>query len=231
MLETSKRRFLDIVASIYIYNEHRGYRSIDRVKAAVETRHPGEHAFIAAIAKHRRDERKHYLMFKRYFEKRGTMPYRVDRTCGHIDKLIHLTFGCAIDDLDTGAIAGDARLFDKLCRIIMITEIRGMNQLDVLLENRLVRSDPELVRIYEVIRRDEPSHWRPYRDWLTAHGDCQPTMSERAADAAVHASLVLVKVPALFLNPNLLRRDDWLDAGEDAPAPRAHREPIALPAA
>ncbi len=218
MFHKLERRFLDIVASIYIYNEHRGYQSIDRVIEAVMSRHPGETDFIAEIAKHRRDERKHYLMFRRYFEKRGVMPFKVDRTCGHIDKLIGLTFGSGIDDLDTDAVAADERLFDKLCRIIMITEIRGMNQLDVLLENRLVKSDPDLVRIYKVIRRDEPSHWRPYRDWLIAHGDAKPKLGERLADALVHASLVLFKVPALFLNPALLRRTDWLDASESASA-------------
>lgn len=214
MLEALQRRLLDILASIYIYNEHRGYRSIDRVIEAVEMRHPEEKQFLADIAKHRRDERKHYLMFRRYFESRGYFPYLVDKTCGHIDKLIRLTFGCGIDQLDTNAVAADERQFEKLCRIIMITEIRGMNQLDVLLENRAVRSDLNLVRIFEVIRRDEPSHWRPYKNWLEEHGDSKPRLSERAADAFVHASLVLAKVPALFFSPTLKRRTEWLDHDE-----------------
>ena len=34
MLAWYRRRWLDLVASIYIYNEHRGYSSIDRVLAA-----------------------------------------------------------------------------------------------------------------------------------------------------------------------------------------------------
>ena len=39
-------------------------------------------------------------MFRRYFEAMGTMPYHVDNTCGHIDRLIRLMFGCGIDELD-----------------------------------------------------------------------------------------------------------------------------------
>jgi hypothetical protein len=211
MLKKAKRRFLDILASIYIYNEHRGYSSLDRVLQAVYARHPDATKFIADVEKHRSDERKHYLMFRRYFEARGYMPYQVDKTCGHIDRLIRLTFGCTIDELDTDAVTADAGLFFKLCRIIMITEIRGMNQLDVLLENRLVTSDDRLRKIFQVIRRDEPSHWLPYRDWLRDHDGGEPTRAERAADFWVHLSLVLVKTPALFLNPSLRRRTTWQD--------------------
>ncbi len=208
------RRFLDVLASIYIYNEHRGYSSIDRVLQSVRARHPDADWFVAAVEKHRRDERKHYLMFKRYFEGLGRMPFDVDKSCGHIDRLIAMTFGCGIDDLDTDEVTQSDELFFRLCRIIMITEIRGMNQLDVLLEDRMVRDDPELVRIFKVIRKDEPSHWEPYRDWLGRHGGGVPRWNERAADWAVHKSLVFWKVPSLLVRPNLRRRDDWHDAGE-----------------
>lgn len=214
MLESAQRRFLDILSSIYIYNEHRGYRSIDRVLQAVKARHPGERAFIDAVEKHRRDERKHYLMFRRYFESRGYMPYHVDKSCGHIDRLIRLTFGCGIDELDTDAVTADDTLFFRLCRIIMLTEIRGMHQLDVLLEDKLVRSDQSLMKIFAVIRRDEPSHWLPYRDWLAAHDGGAPRLNERAADFMVHRSLVFWKVPSLYLNPKLPRRTEWQDEGE-----------------
>ena len=218
MLEKTQRRFLDILASIYIYNEHRGYSSIDRVLEAVTRRYPNETKFTTAVRKHRTDERKHYLMFQRYFEARGYMPYAVDETCGHIDKLIRMTFGCGIDDLDTDEIVANDALFFKLCRIIMITEIRGMNQLDVLLENRLVLSDTRLKRIFAVIRRDEPSHWQPYKAWLEDHDGGKPRLSERTADFFVHRSLVFYKVPSLFLNANLPHRTDWHDAQEMAQA-------------
>ena len=38
MLSLLRNRYLDVLGSIYIYNEHRGYTSIDRVLAAVKTR-------------------------------------------------------------------------------------------------------------------------------------------------------------------------------------------------
>ncbi len=214
MLANAKRRFLDILASIYIYNEHRGYSSIDRVLTAVYARHPNERDFIAAVEKHRRDERKHYLMFRRYFEQRGYMPYRVDITCGHIDNLIRMTFGCGIDDLDTDAVIASDELFFRLCRVIMLTEIRGMNQLDVLLENSAVGSDDALMKIFTIIRRDEPSHWLPYRDWLLNHDSVVAKLPERAADWFVHKSLVLAKVPALYLNPHLPRCTNWHDEND-----------------
>ncbi|MBI1391186.1 MAG: ferritin-like domain-containing protein [Alphaproteobacteria bacterium] len=215
MLKRVERRFLDVLASIYIYNEYRGYSSIDRVLKSMKARHSSEHWFIEAVEKHRRDERKHYLMFKKYFIDQGRMPFAVDSSCGHIDRLIRLTFGCGIDDLDTDAVSRSDDLFFRLCRIIMITEIRGMNQLDILLEDRLVRGDPALVKIFKVIQKDEPSHWTPYRDWLEKKNGGDPRWNELAADWAVHKSLVFWKVPSLLLSPGLKRRSGWHDDGED----------------
>ncbi len=226
MFAKAQRRFLDILVSIYIYNEHRGYSSIDRVLMAVNARHPDEKTFIAAVEKHRRDERKHYLMFRRYFEQRGYMPYEVDISCGHIDRLIRLTFGCTIEGLDTAAVIANDELFQKLCRIIMITEIRGMNQLDVLLEDKIVGEDEALVKIFKVIRKDEPSHWTPYRDWLAGHDGGKPRWNELAADWLVHRSLVFWKVPSLYLNARLPRRTDWLDRA-DPPGPLLEKMAIA----
>ncbi len=214
MLQKAQRRFLDVLASIYIYNEHRGYSSIDRVLLAVRARHSSERWFIDAVEKHRRDERKHYLMFKKYFEDLGRMPFAVDKSCGHIDRLIRLTFGCSIDELDTDAVTADDGLFFRLCRIIMITEIRGMNQLDILLEDKLVTSDARLKKIFEVIRVDEPSHWTPYRDWLEKNDGGKPKWNELTADWAVHKSLVFWKVPSVYLNPTMPRRTNWQDDGE-----------------
>jgi hypothetical protein len=207
-----RRRFLDVLASLYIYNEHRGYTSIERVLEAVLRKYPDAAPFIAAVRKHGDDERKHYQMFRRYFELRGQMPYQVDRTCGHIDRLITLTFGCTIEQLDTDAIVAQDQLFNRLCRVIMLTEMRGMQQLDVLLRSPAVRSDKVLTKIFEVIQRDEPSHWQPYQQWLTAHGGGKPTRRERAADWLVHKTLITVKLPLLYLNARLRQRSDWLDA-------------------
>jgi len=103
-----RERYLDVLASIYIYNEHRGYTSLDRVLEAVRARCPDDRAFQAEIEKHRADEEKHYRMFRRWFERQGKMPLRVDRGAGHIDRFIQWVFHCSIDELDTGQIVASA---------------------------------------------------------------------------------------------------------------------------
>jgi len=211
-----RARFLDVLASIYIYNEHRGYTSLDRVLEAVRARCPDQPDFIAEVEKHRADEHKHYRMFRRWFELRGTMPLKVDRTCGHIDHFIQRVFHCMIDDLDTRAIVADGREFEKLCRVIMLTEQRGMRQVEILLRNRHVRSDKALLRIFQVVERDEPDHWQPYDRWLTAHGRVRAQWRERWADFWIHKTLMLVKLPALFLARHTPRLASWPD--EDSAA-------------
>src|SRR3954463_8358661 len=99
MFAPARQRYLDLLASVYIYNEHRGYSSLDRVLEALRAKYPDDHGFIAQVEKHRADERKHYLMFKRWFEHGGEMPCAVDRPWGQIDRIIPLPFGCHIDDL------------------------------------------------------------------------------------------------------------------------------------
>ena len=210
-----RRRFLDVLASIYIYNEHRGYTSLDRVLEAVRARCPDNADFIAAVEKHRADEEKHYRMFKRWFELRGVMPLKVDRTCGHIDHFIESVFGCSIEELDTEAIVADPDAFERLCRVIMITEQRGMSQVEVLLHNRHIRSDKAMRRIFEIVEKDEPSHWMPYHAWLRAHGRRpNATWRERWTDYWIHKSLMLAKLPAVFLDRRSPRLTAWPD--EDA---------------
>lgn len=211
-----RRRYLDLLGSIYIYNEHRGYTSIDRVLEAVRARSPDDIALIAAIEKHRADERKHYLMFKRWFELQGKMPLRVDRTCGHIDRFVEIMFRRTIDDLDTGAIIASDDQFEKLCRVISLTEQRGYKQVDILLRHPLVTGDKVLMRIFRIIEKDEPSHWAPYDGWLKANGKRDPKWWERAIDTFIHSELLFLKLPALFLNPFVARRTDWADAEEPA---------------
>ncbi|MET0250891.1 MAG: ferritin-like domain-containing protein [Novosphingobium sp.] len=209
--QSFRARFLDVLASIYIYNEHRGYTSLDRVLEAVRARCPGESAFIAAVEKHRADEHKHYTMFRRWFERQGRMPLQVDHTCGHIDRFIQKVFGCTIDELDTAAIIADGREFEKLCRVIMLTEQRGMAQVEVLLHNRHVLSDPVLTRIFRIVERDEPDHWMPYHGWLTREGRVTARWQERWADYWIHKSLMLAKLPALFVKGNAPRLSRWPD--------------------
>lgn len=216
MLNWFRRRYLDLLGSIYIYNEHRGYTSIDRVLEAVRARAPGDRALIAAIEKHRADERKHYVMFKRWFELQGKMPLKVDRTCGHIDRFVEIMFRRTIDDLDTQALIADDAQFEKLCRVISLTEQRGFKQVDILLRHPIVKRDRTLIKIFQIIEKDEPSHWAPYDGWLKANGKREPRWWEHAIDSFIHSELLFLKLPILFLNPRLARRTDWADAHDPA---------------
>lgn len=214
MLTAFRRRYLDLLGSIYIYNEHRGYTSIDRVLAAVKVRSPDDTQLIADIEKHRADERKHYVMFKRWFELQGKMPLKVDRTCGHIDRFVEIVFGRTIDELDTQKIIAEDDEFEKLCRVISLTEQRGMKQVEVLLKHPLVKPDKTLIKIFQIIEKDEPSHWAPYDGWLKANGKRDPKWWERAIDTFIHSELLFLKLPFLFLNPWVKRRTDWQDADD-----------------
>ena len=212
MLSWFRRRYLDLLGSIYIYNEHRGYTALDRVLEAVRARAPDDHDLIAAIEKHRADERKHYMMFRRWFERRGVMPYAIDRAFGHIDRFVEIMFGTPIDRLDTQAVIDRDELFEKLCRVIALTERRGYRQVEVLLHHPLVRDDTPLMKIFGIIGQDEPSHWAPYEAWLRSHARRQPKWWERTIDSFIHGELLFVKLPFLFLRPGLRRRTDWPDA-------------------
>ena len=211
------RRYLDLLGSIYIYNEHRGYTALDRVLEAVKARSPDDTAFIAAIEKHRADERKHYLMFRRWFEKRGQMPLFVDRTCGHIDRFIEIMFRTPIERLDTRRVIAEDRLFEKLCRVISLTEQRGYRQVEVLLAHPVVKQDAGLMKIFRIIKEDEPSHWAPYDGWLKANGKREPKWWERLIDTFIHSELLFLKLPILFVSPGLPRRTEWADAHETSP--------------
>jgi hypothetical protein len=212
-----RRRYLDLLGSIYIYNEHRGYTAIDRVLRAVRARWPDDHSLISRIEKHRADERKHYWMFRRWFERRGVMSLSVDRTCGHIDRFVSIMFGSGIDELDPMQIIGRDDLFERLCRVISLTEKRGHRQVAILLRHPVVREDQRLMKIFRIIEQDEPSHWAPYDAWLEANGRRQGSWWERAIDGFIHSELLFLKLPILLLNPRIERRKLWpdeLDAAE-----------------
>jgi hypothetical protein len=157
-------------------------------------------------------------MFKRWFELQGKMPLEVDRTCGHIDRFVEIMFRRGIDDLDTDAVISDDRLFERLCRVISLTEQRGMRQVEILLRHPFVRRDKVLMRIFKVVEKDEPSHWAPYDGWLRAHGRRDPRWWERAIDSFIHSELLVLKLPLLLFNPWLKRRVDWADAHDPAEA-------------
>ena len=194
MREFFRRRYIDLLGSIYIYNEHRGYTAIERVLEAVRSRWPDDHALIAQIESHRADELKHYRMFRRWFERKGTMPLAVDRTCGHIDRFVGIMFGSKIDDLDPARVVAQDRLFERLCRVISLTEKRGYDQVEILLRHPLVRADRSLMKIFRIIEQDEPSHWAPYDEWLRAHGRRQASWWERAIDGFIHQRAVVPEI-------------------------------------
>ena len=83
-------------------------------------------------------------MFRRWFERRGVMPLAIDRTCGHIDRFVGIMFGSTIDDLDPQeVIVRRDDLFERLCRVISLTEKRGHRQVEILLRHPIVRSRPD----------------------------------------------------------------------------------------
>lgn len=216
MINWIRERYLDLLGSIYIYNEHRGYTAIDRVLEAIIARSPDDMELIAAVEQHRADERKHYVMFRRWFELRGKMPLSVGRTCGHIDRFVEIMFAKKIDDLDTQKVIDNDDEFEKLCRVISLTEKRGFKQVEILLDHPLVRHDKVLMKIFAVVHKDEPSHWAPYDDWLARNGKREPKWWEHAVDTFIHSELLFLKLPVLFINPFLGRRSDWPDAADPA---------------
>jgi hypothetical protein len=226
MLAWFRRRYLDLLGSIYIYNEHRGYTSIDRVLEAVKARAPDDHQLIADIEKHRADERKHYVMFKRWFELQGKMPLQVDRTCGHIDRFVEIMFRRTIDELDTQRIIAEDDQFEKLCRVISLTEQRGHKQVEILLKHPLVTGDKVLMKIFRIIEKDEPSHWAPYEGWLKANGKRDSKWWERGIDTFIHSELLFLKLPLLFLNFGVKRRTEWQDSHEEAAEVKASPVPV-----
>ena len=213
-----RKRYLDLLGSIYIYNEHRGYTAIDDLLAAVRARWPDDHELIDKIEKHRTDEHKHYVMFRRWFERRGVMPYALDRAFGHIDRFVDIMFGSTIDNLDKMQVVRSDRLFARLCRVISLTERRGYKQVEILLGNSLVLSDKQLTKIFRIIEQDEPSHWAPYDGWLEAHHQRNDKWWERLVDSFIHSELLFLKLPVLFLHPSLKRRTRFADE-EDGRVP------------
>ncbi len=140
----------------------------------------------------------------------------VDRTCGHIDRFVEIMFRTKIDDLETQKIIDDDRLFERLCRVISLTEKRGYRQVEILLNHPIVKQDAGLMKIFRIIEQDEPSHWEPYDGWLKAQWQARPEMvGARRSTRFIHSELLFLKLPALFLNPRLRRRSDWADSNEE----------------
>ena len=204
--------YLDLLGSIYLYNEHRGYTAIDRVLHAVRARWPDDQTLIGRIQKHRADERKHYLMFRRWFEHRGTMPIAVDRTCGHIDRFVGIMFRLGNRRPRSASNRRSRRpVRAHVPGDLAHRETRATGRSRFCCATRSWLTTAALMKIFRIIERDEPSHWAPYDDWLRAHGRRRPSCWERAIDAFIHGELLLLKLPILFMTPQLNRRDKWPD--------------------
>ncbi|MFN0158783.1 MAG: ferritin-like domain-containing protein [Bacteroidota bacterium] len=216
MLTLFRSRYYDVLASVYIYNEYQAYTSLERLLAAIKEKYPNDSTFIHAVSKHTQDERKHYRMFKSYFEHENRMPLAVDSMYGYIDQFVKWIFGRTLEELNERQILESDDLFFKLCRVIMMTEFRGMKQVDVLLRSGIVQRHPSLLRIFKVIEHDEPSHCFPYKRWLEERGAHLPGFEERFTDLWVHYSLMLVTMPILFLNVQSRRLAVFYDQKEES---------------
>ena len=54
-------------------------------------------------------------MFRRWFERRGVMPFAVDRTCGHIDRFVGIMFRSPIDELDAAGGRSATTIYSSAC--------------------------------------------------------------------------------------------------------------------
>lgn len=194
-------RFRELVLSVYLYNEWRGYRQLEEDLLPLIERAGFGSDFVAGVRKHASDEKHHHRMFQGWFAERGVRPYAVGPAVGYFDTLASWLVG----DFSPKALVDRPDRFARLCRAVITTERRGIQQLDAMLKWRAVREDPRLTRILEVIRRDEPSHYGPYERWLEAHGYAGPGLRERAVDFLVHYGIAVLVIPALYFNPFLKR--------------------------
>lgn len=197
-------KFLDraylVLLSVYLYNEYQGFTQLEQLQEAFAEKYPDEKEMIEAIAKHASDEKKHYLMFQSYFEKTNIMPLSVGFKTGYVDLFIKLIFRKPMGSVSPRQIIHDEKMFYQLCRMIMMTERRGLQQVQWLLRTQWIKRHPVLTRIFRVVEKDEPSHFLPYQHWLMRHHQSLPTWREKLADLWVHYTLVYLRVPLLYLN-------------------------------
>jgi hypothetical protein len=94
----------------------------------------------------------------------------------------------------------------------MLTEQRGFAQVEVLLKNRTILSDPVMTRLFHIVHKDEPDHFLPYLHWLEAQGRPLYLWREQLADWCIHKALIFVKLPSLFFDGGARRLEAWPDA-------------------
>lgn len=145
-------------------------------------------------------------MFKGYFIANGRMPFVVGKSVGYFDILAKCLVGRKKDAIRT------QKNFAKLCRAIIITETRGLFQLESLLKWSIIKNDKRLHDIFQVIYQDEPSHIQPYRMWLSQRGYREASLLERSIDFLIHYTIAMVVIPAHFLNFRLKRAMSFSDS-------------------
>lgn len=195
MSQLWRRRFYRTLASIYLYNEERGATQLGVLLESFTRQFPDEVEMQTAIRKHQADERRHGLMFRAYLQRRGWSPLQVGPSLGYIDLLVHHVFGTTLEQLEARRLVENPIALHRLCRLIEITEARGLRQVRWLLNWAWVREDAELYRIFRVIERDEPSHFLPYRAWRARAGAAGVGVPERWADFCVHWGILLFRYP------------------------------------
>ncbi len=132
-------------------------------------------------------------------------------------------FGRTIDRLDTQDVIDRDELFERLCRVISLTEQRGYRQVEILLANRHVAVGPGA----RAHLRDHPPATSRATGRLTTPGSGRmPSASPGGGSARSTASsipeLLFLKLPVLFLNLFVRRRTEWADAHEDELALHPH---------
>ncbi len=193
------KRLTRIILSIYLYNEYQGYTQLKKLRDSFKSKFPADIEMLDSISKHANDEKKHHLMFQNYFNKMEVNPLPIDSKLGYIDQLVLRIFGKPIVDLDQSELLETKEKFHTLLRTIMITEERGLKQVEWLLSQKFVRNDRLLHGIFAVIHRDEPSHFMPYKKYLEDQSAELVSFRERFADFRVHYYMVLFQVPKLYL--------------------------------
>lgn len=193
-------RLEELILSVYLYNEWRGYTQLEEVLIPYLEGNSIDFdpIFIKGVRKHALDEKKHYQMFKNYFITRKRKPFSLGKSVGFFDLLILCIMG-PDRNLDY------KNNFARLCQIITITEHRGIQQIRTMLNWRWVRNNGQLRKIFQVIQKDEPSHFGPYEQWLAKKGYRKDHVSVKLADCIMHYFIAIIVIPAHFFNFRLKR--------------------------
>lgn len=189
-----------VLLSVYIHNEYQGFSQLELLLKAFKEKYPLEIEMQAAIARHAADEKKHYLIFKNFFERTHQLPIRVGAGASYVDQFIKLIFKKPLKQLNQKELLSEDESFYRLCRLIMMTERRGLKQVRWLLNTRWIKRHDWLEKAFRVVEKDEPSHFEPYELWLKRNGKDLPTWKEKSADFLIHHSLVFFRVPLLYFN-------------------------------